>query len=59
MNSALYVSAWIKDVQGRGNLLKSTEKILGPVKIPGFCFTPACDGGPERRGVQDGMRFPI
>ena len=31
----------------------------GPVKIPGFCFTPACDGGPERRGVQDGMRFPI
>jgi hypothetical protein len=23
---------------------------VGPVKIPGFCFTPACDGGPERRG---------
>ena len=23
---------------------------LGPVKIRGFCFTPACDDGPERRG---------
>jgi hypothetical protein len=32
---------------------------LGPVKIRGFCFTLACDDGPERRGVQDGRGFPV
>jgi hypothetical protein len=26
----------------------------GPVKIPGFCFTPACDGGPERGEFRTG-----
>jgi hypothetical protein len=34
MDSALYVNAWIKDVQGRGNLPKSTEKNL----LPNRCF---------------------
>jgi hypothetical protein len=26
----------------------------GPVKIRGFCFTPVCDDGPERRGFRTG-----
>ena len=32
----------------------SMKDAAEPVRIRGFCFTPACDGGPERRGFRTG-----